>query len=89
LDICSISTAIKKIEENSRDAEIDDTEIIAHQLQPKSWWKGRLNVKDASHPHLGARHPNGTLQMIINPSTDHLMDPINAMEIKISGTFKN
>ena len=65
------------------DAETDNTKITAQQLQPESWWKGRLNVTNASHPHFGARHPNGTLQMTVNPSTDRLMNPINASEIKI------
>jgi hypothetical protein len=34
------------------------------------WWKGQ--ARNASHPHVGARHPNGTLGMIVDPSPHRL-----------------
>eukprot|EP00979_Chaetoceros_neogracilis_P014121 scaffold4445_cov262-Chaetoceros_neogracile.AAC.15 len=42
---------------------------------PDSWWKGMGHDKNVYHPHIGARHTNGSLQMIINPSIDRLFDP--------------
>jgi len=34
------------------------------------WWKGQ--ARNASHPHVGARHPDGTLGMIVDPSPHRL-----------------
>jgi len=39
---------------------------------PERWWRGRSLLPHAAHPHLGARHPNGTLGMILDPSPARL-----------------
>jgi hypothetical protein len=49
---------------------------------PDYWWRVRqghnvnVSVMDKTKTHLGARHPNGTVGMIVNPSTQRLK-PIN------------
>jgi len=35
------------------------------------WWKG-CQEGNTTHPHMGARHPNGTLGMIVDPSPHRL-----------------
>ena len=36
------------------------------------WWIGTSQVKNMSHPHMGARHYNGTIGMIVDPSPNRL-----------------
>ena len=39
-----------------------------------NWWRGHCVTPNPNmtHPYLGARHPNGTLGMIVNPSIERL-----------------
>ena len=48
-------------------------------LDEELWWRccvpaGTMNLT-VSHPHQGARHPNGTLGMVVDPSMERLLKP--------------
>mmetsp|Transcript_24807 Transcript_24807/g.28672 ORF Transcript_24807/g.28672 Transcript_24807/m.28672 type:complete len:494 (-) Transcript_24807:229-1710(-) len=58
---------------NSRVSSISNSNI--HKIQSSLDWLGRISdevLAKLSHPHLGAKHPNGTLGMIVNPSPSRL-----------------
>ncbi len=42
------------------------------------WWlyRGAPDDVHLRHPHMGARHPNGSYGMVVNPSVERLRDPI-------------
>lgn len=37
-----------------------------------NWWRSQFDTTNLTHPHLGARHPNGTLGMVIDPTVHRL-----------------
>jgi len=69
-------------EENSNDSTTNAAEGT-EWWRGKKWWRGRANIRNASHPHLGARLWGGDdndgeqpiLQMIVDPSPKRLMSP--------------
>ena len=36
------------------------------------WWQGKMVTTRPDHPYLGARHPSGEAQMLVNPSVERL-----------------
>jgi hypothetical protein len=49
------------------------------------WWKGTIN-ENRTHPYIGARHPNGTVGMIVDPSTERLR-PIHPRSIVQNASY--
>jgi hypothetical protein len=63
--------------------EIAKTNHAEESDGESKWWKGRIvNVDNLVHPYLGARHPNGSLGMIIDPTVERLrsIDPSTIMQ---------
>lgn len=51
------------------------------------WWLGRIPVDNStSIAHHGARHPNGSLGMIVNPSVERLRRPTMETILQISNS---
>ena len=82
----SLSTTNDKLQ-LMRVFDVSSHETSIHN-NPDYWWRGQghalfqtnasinVSVMDKTKTHLGARHPNGTVGMIVNPSTQRLK-PIN------------
>jgi len=45
---------------------------VVDEHDDSKWWIGTSQVNNMSHPHMGARHPNGTIGMIVDPSPNRL-----------------
>jgi len=53
--------------------KVDASSLHSSSKNENLYWRGIANNNiNASHPHIGARHPDGTLGMIVDPSRDRL-----------------
>jgi len=58
-------------------------DTISNPQQETTWWRGRADITNVSHPHLGARlwvtgNQEPLLQMIVNPSPERLSSYCNS-----------